>query len=99
MLTVQEIFKAINNIPRPSHHEEKIADYLCAFAKERNLSYSRDTNNCVVIRKPATPGHENATLQVLNPTDRDITAKVRNMTTGEIFPVTVPAGDFVTREL
>lgn len=65
MLTVQEIFKAINNIPRPSHHEEKIADYLCAFAKERNLSYSRDTNNCVVIRKPATPGHENATPIVL----------------------------------
>lgn len=65
MLTVHEIFKAINAIPRPSHHEEKIADYLCHFAEERNLSYSRDANNCVVIRKPATPGHENATPIVL----------------------------------
>lgn len=65
MLTVHEIFKAINNIPRPSHHEEKIADFLCNFAKERNLSYSRDENNCVVIRKPASPGHENATPVVI----------------------------------
>ena len=45
---------------------------------------------------PAMPGHKEATLQILNPTDREITTKVRNMTTGEIFPVTVPAGGETT---
>lgn len=65
MLTVLDIFKLINQVPRPSHHEERIADFLCSFAEERGLKYSRDSNNCVVIRKPATPGHEMAKPIVL----------------------------------
>jgi len=70
MNPVLDIFKALNNIPRPSHHEEKIADFLCDFAKKRNLTFERDKNNCVVIRKPATPGHENATpIVILNHMD------------------------------
>ena len=48
---------------------------------------------------PAMPGHEKATVQILNPTDREITTKVRCLTTGKAFSMTVPAGDFVTREL
>ena len=26
---VFQIFKELNQIPRPSHHEERVADYLC----------------------------------------------------------------------
>ena len=62
---VFEIFKELNQIPRPSHHEERVADYLCQFAERLHLPYKRDAENCVVISKPATPGHENAEPSVL----------------------------------
>ena len=29
-----KIFEQLNAIPRPSHHEEKVADFLCDFAKK-----------------------------------------------------------------
>ena len=62
---VFSIFSELNRIPRPSHHEEQVADYLCQFAERLQLEYERDAENCVVIRKPATPGHEAAEPIVL----------------------------------
>lgn len=59
------IFTALNAVPRPSHHEEKVAQFLCDFATQHGLDYSRDAHNCVVIRKPATPGYEQATPVVI----------------------------------
>lgn len=53
-----KIFSEINKIPRPSHHEEKIADFLCQFAEKHGLAWRRDKENCVVIEKPASPGYE-----------------------------------------
>ena len=55
---VFSIFSELNKIPRPSHHEERVADFLCQFAERLNLAYERDKENCVVIRKPASKGHE-----------------------------------------
>ncbi|MBP3775708.1 MAG: beta-Ala-His dipeptidase [Prevotella sp.] len=55
---VLSIFRELNQIPRPSHHEERVADYLCQFAECLHLDYERDAENCVVIRKPASPGYE-----------------------------------------
>ena len=55
---VFSIFSELNKIPRPSHHEERVADYLCQFAERLNLEYDRDKENCVVIRKPASKGYE-----------------------------------------
>ena len=55
---VFSIFSELNRIPRPSHHEERVADYLCQFAARLNLAYERDKENCVVIRKPASKGYE-----------------------------------------
>ena len=55
---VFSIFSELNKIPRPSHHEERVADYLCQFAERLNLSYERDKENCVVIHKPASKGYE-----------------------------------------
>ena len=67
---VMDIFQKLNGIPRPSHHEGKVADFLCQYARDLGLEYHRDANNCVVIRKPATPGHENAEpIVVLNHMD------------------------------
>ena len=62
---VFQIFKELNQIPRPSHHEERVADYLCRFAERLNLPYKRDKENCVVISKPATKGCEGAEPVVL----------------------------------
>lgn len=53
-----DIFRQLNQIPRPSHHEERVADFLCRFAEEHSLAYRRDKENCVVIEKPASPGYE-----------------------------------------
>lgn len=38
---VFQIFKELNQIPRPSHHEERVADYLCRFAERLNLLLKR----------------------------------------------------------
>lgn len=62
---VFSIFSELNRIPRPSHHEKLVADYLCQFAERLHLEYERDAHNCVVIRKPASKGHEHAEPIVL----------------------------------
>lgn len=74
--TFYDIFGELNKIPRPSHHEEKVADYLCQFAESYGLEYKRDAQNCVVIKMPATPGYENAeTVVLLNHMDMVCAAK------------------------
>lgn len=60
MLSYLDIFTQLRRTPRPSHHEEQVADYLCRFAQDHGLDYSRDAHNCIVIRKPASPGKEEA---------------------------------------
>lgn len=57
--SVFRFFEDICAIPHPSYHEEKIADYLCAFATERGLEYYRDNLHNVLIKKPATPDRQN----------------------------------------
>ena len=67
---VFEIFSQLNGVPRPSHNEGKVADWLCGFARKNNLEFDRDGNNCVVIRKPASPGCEHCEpLVILNHMD------------------------------
>lgn len=44
-------FKEISKIPRGSGNEQKIADYICNFAKERNLEFIHDKYNNVIIKK------------------------------------------------
>ncbi len=52
-------FEEISAIPRMSLHEEKIADYVESFAKERGLFCVRDAANNVFAVKEATKGREN----------------------------------------
>ena len=56
--SVFHFFEEISAIPRPSYHEEKIADYLVNFAKERGLECHRDAAHNVLIKAPATKGLE-----------------------------------------
>ena len=58
-------FEAITHIPRPSHSEEKIRQYIVEFAKAQGLEYIVDEGNNVMIRKSATPGMENREGAVL----------------------------------
>ena len=58
-------FKQINQIPRPSKHEEKMVEYLKEFAKKHGLDVKVDAVNNVNIRKPATPGYENRKVVIL----------------------------------
>ena len=51
-------FEEISSIPRPSYHEEKIADYLCEFASARSLECYRDELHNVFIKLPASKGRE-----------------------------------------
>lgn len=51
-------FKEISKVPRNSTQEEKIADYLCDFAKKRNLEYRKDDLYNVLIKKKASEGYE-----------------------------------------
>jgi len=56
---LMKYFERISAIPRPSYHEEKIADYLCEFARERGLECYRDEIHNVFIKMPASVGREN----------------------------------------
>lgn len=55
---VFEQFAKINQIPRPSKHEEKMILYLKNFGESHGLETLIDETGNVLIRKPATPGYE-----------------------------------------
>ncbi len=62
---VFEIFDQITKIPRPSKKEEKIRQYILDFAKEHGIEAKADKIGNVILRKPATTGHENAPTVIL----------------------------------
>ena len=55
---VLKYFYEISKIPRMSGKEEKIADYIENFAKERNLKYIRDIYNNIIIFKDSTKSNK-----------------------------------------
>ncbi|MCR5364513.1 MAG: aminoacyl-histidine dipeptidase [Prevotella sp.] len=52
-------FAKINEIPRPSKHEEKMIEYLKNWGESHGLDTKIDETGNVIIRKAATPGMEN----------------------------------------
>ena len=55
---VFDIFAQINQVPRPSKHEEKISKWLQDFAAENGIECVTDAAMNVIMRVPATPGYE-----------------------------------------
>lgn len=51
-------FHSLTQIPRPSGHTQKVADFLVKFGKNLGLESFKDECGNVIIRKPATPGME-----------------------------------------
>ena len=62
---VWQHFDAIRQVPRPSKHEEKIRAHVRAWAEARGFSVKEDAAGNIVVKVPATPGHENAPTVVL----------------------------------
>ena len=62
---VLKYFYEISAIPRPSYHEDKIADYLVEFAHKNGLKALRDSAHNVLIRKPASPDKAGAPAVLL----------------------------------
>jgi dipeptidase D len=62
---VWQHFDAIRRIPRPSKHEERIAEHVMSWAKGRGLDAKRDEVGNIVVKVPATAGHEKAPTVVL----------------------------------
>ena len=60
-----ENFLSLTRIPRRSHHEEAVSRFLRDWAEEKGLAAIRDEVGNVIIDKPASPGHENAPLAIL----------------------------------
>lgn len=60
--TLWRHFDEIRKIPRCSGHEEKARQYVLDWAKERRFDAKADSAGNVVIRVPATKGHEKAPI-------------------------------------
>jgi len=58
-------FDDIRQIPRPSKHEEKIAEHVRAWANDHGREILTDATGNMVVKVPATPGHESAPTVVL----------------------------------
>jgi dipeptidase D len=58
-------FDTIRQTPRPSKHEEKIIETVKSWAAERGFEVLQDSAGSLSIKVPATPGHENAPIIVL----------------------------------
>ncbi|EPZ60900.1 peptidase M20/M25/M40 family protein [[Clostridium] sordellii ATCC 9714] len=62
---VFKYFEEISQIPRGSKNEKAISDYLRNFGEGLGLETIQDESLNIIIRKPATPGYENAPGVVL----------------------------------
>ncbi len=58
-------FDALRKIPRPSGNETAAAEYVISVAKNLGLEVQKDETGNVLVRKPASPGHEKAKTVVL----------------------------------
>ena len=63
--TTVENFMLLTKVPRPSHHEEKISNYLVEWAKSKGLDSKQDSVYNVMIEVPATKGMEDKPLGIL----------------------------------
>jgi dipeptidase D len=58
-------FAQILTIPHCSGNEKALGEYIISVAKSLNLAWQRDRVGNVVVRKPASSGHENAETTIL----------------------------------
>ena len=62
---VWQCFDEITKVPRPTHHLDKMREFLTGWADRHNIPCKTDEVGNVVMTKAATPGHENAPRIIL----------------------------------
>ncbi len=62
---VWKYFEDLCAIPHGSGNTKAISDYCVRFAKEQGLTVRQDDHGNILIRKPGTPGYENAPTVML----------------------------------
>lgn len=62
---IWECFDEITKVPRPTHHLDKMKEFLVDWATKHNIEVATDEVGNVVMRKGATPGCENAPTVIL----------------------------------
>ena len=77
---VMRWFMKLTEIPRPSNHEEKIAGWLCDFAKARGLDVYTDETRNVFMKKPGQCGGEKAGTVLLQGHTDMVCEKNRDVT-------------------
>ena len=73
-------FADLNAVPRPSKKEERVIQFMVDFGHSLNLPTEVNHIGNVCIRKPASPGMENRTAEVL-PAHLDMVHQKNNDTT------------------
>ena len=63
---IMDFFDTLTQIPRGSENEKGVSDWVVQFAKDRGLEYHQDDLWCVLVRKPGSPGYENAPTLILH---------------------------------
>lgn len=63
---VFSFFETLSDIPRGSANEKAVSDWFIAFAKARGLECHQDSYHNICIKKPGTPGYENAPPVILH---------------------------------
>lgn len=92
-----ECFDEITKVPRPTHHLEKMKQFLVDWADKHNIPVKTDEVGNVCMTKPATPGHENAPVIILQG-HQDMVAEKRGDKEHDFFndPITtIVDGDWV----
>lgn len=93
-------FDEITKVPRPTHHLEKMRVFLLDWAKRHGIEAKSDDVGNVVMRVPATTGHEQAPVVVLQG-HQDMVAEKRPDVKHDFLEdpiVTVVDGDWVRAE-
>lgn len=94
---IWECFDEITKVPRPTHHLEKMKEFLVNWAERHNIPVKTDEVGNVVMSKPATPGHENAPTVILQG-HQDMVAEKRGDKEHDFLNdpiVTIVDGDWV----
>lgn len=62
---VLRYFEQLSQIPRGSHNEKEVSDFLKEFGESLGLETIQDEVMNIIIKKPATKGYENAPIVIL----------------------------------
>jgi dipeptidase D len=62
---ILDYFEALNAIPRCSQNEAGVCRWLCEWAADHDLDHTRDQDDNLVVRVPASPGCETAPTVIL----------------------------------